>query len=334
VAEGPFVLLLAYEDNADAEKASAQIAADGRKWAPALKLLREEFDRRIREPLGLPAIEAGKYFLDVVVPTQEDFAKLVRGETDGLDGHGDLPVHVSMRTKWAQMRAPVEANDKALFGGDLAHAAAHQLQWHFSADPQKKFLNHMEEWNGIWLTEGLAEFLGGGIDLDPASGKATFSGRPPRRVEFLQAMRDNGVPLIPVRDLVQLASPDAFARYVQGTWLRQIQESEDTPEAANAWLAAQDRLVAKVLYAQSWLLVHFLHEADSGKYRARLLDLVLTALRGRQKPDRYRKDAGAQERFSSANEAFLEILGLKDEALWKDLQRDHDNHLKQLLRGD
>lgn len=331
VAEGPFVLLLAYEDNEGAEKARADVLAEGRKWAAALKVLREEFDRRIREPLGLPAIEARKYYCGVVVPTAEDLTKLA-GKGEGLDVASDIPGHFSPTTKWAHLREPKEAAEKALFGGDLAHEAAHQLQWHFSIDPKQKLLNYMAEWNGLWLTEGLAEYLGSGIDLDPASGKASFSGRPPRRVEFLRGMRDNGVPLIPVRELAQLR-PDSFVKYVEHTWLLVLGQSEELPEAATQWLGSQERMAQKVFYAQSWLLFHFLYEADGGKRRAQLMDLVLTALRGGLKPERYRKDAGAPERFGSAYDAFVEILALKDEASWKAFQGDHDRHMKS-LRGD
>ncbi|HEX5136271.1 MAG TPA: hypothetical protein VFY93_04810 [Planctomycetota bacterium] len=331
VNEGPFVLLLAYEEADNAEKAKAGILGEGKKWAASLKLLREEFDKKIREPLGLAPVEAGKYYCDLVVPTSEDVAKYAR-EGTGLDGAAsDIPGFFSMRTKWAALRAPTEAADKALFGGDLAHAAFHQLQWHYSTDPAKKFDNYMEEWNGIWLTEGLAEFLGGGIDLDPASGKATFSGKPPRRIEFLRGMRDNGVPPLPVRELVQLR-PDNYGRNLGG-WVATIAQRDELPEAASQWLTTQPGSVSKLLYAHSWLLVHFLHEADDGKYRAKLLDLALTALRGGRRPERYRTDASGGEKFGSADEAFAEILGLKDDAAWKDFEKEYERHLKK-VRGD
>ncbi len=331
VAEGPFVLLLAYEDNEGAEKARADLLPEGRKWAAALKVLREEFDKRIREPLGLPPIEAGKYYCGVVVPTNDDLKKLV-GKGEGFDANSDIPGYFSPTTKWAHLRGPREASEKALFGGDVAHEAAHQLHWHFSTDPRDKFENHMAAWQGVWLTEGLAEYLGSGIDLDPASGKASFSGEPPRRVEFLRGMRDNGVPLIPLRELVQLR-PDNSGEYIARTWLPALTQNEEMPEAAKQWLTSQDGMTQKLLYAQSWLLVHFLYEAEDGKHRAQLMDLVLTALRGGLKPERYRKGAGANERFPSAFDAFVEILALDDDASWKELEGAHERHMKR-LRGD
>lgn len=330
VAEAPFVLLLAFEEREDAAKEAAAIHYEGKKWAAALKLLREEFDRKIREPLGLAPVEAGKYYCNLVVPTVDDVSKFAR-EGEGLDAVGDIPGFFSLRTKWTVLREPTEASEKALFGGDLAHEAFHQLQWHYSGDPVKKFENYMEEWNGIWLSEGLAEFLGGGIDLDPASGKATFSGMPPRRIEFLRGMRDNGVPPVPLRELVQLR-PDNYGKNL-GHWMALIGERDELPEAASQWLGSQEGIAAKLLYAHAWLLVHFLHEADDGKHRAKLLDLALTAFRGGRKPERYRTDASVVEKFKSADDAFAEILGLKDEAQWKDLEQAYERHLKK-VRGD
>jgi hypothetical protein len=333
IAEAPFLLLLAYEENADADATRGRLLAEGKRWAAALKAVREQWEKRIREPLGLGPADTGKYYYDVIVPTNEDLARLATGQ--GHDKDGDIPAFFSMATQWALLRAPIEANDKALFGGDLAHAAVHQLQWHYSVDPKDKYGdNGMTMWTGVWLAEGLAEYLGSGVDLDPTSGNANFSGKPPRRVEFLQAMTDNGVPLIPVRELVQLGDFEGFSRYVHGSWLAAMRSNEDLPEAAAPWAAAQNNLAHKVLYAQSWLLVHFLYEADDGKYRAKLLDLVLTMLRGRQKPDRYQKDPTRPERFRSADEAFEEIMGLKDGAAWSELQKEHDRYRKRLLRGE
>jgi len=152
-------------------------------------------------------------------------------------------------------------------------------------------------------------------------------------VEFLQGLRDNGIPPIPIRDLIQLSSFDSFQKYI-ASWTGSIMANEDMPEAAGQWLGSQPHLAPSVLYSHSWLLVHFLYEADDGKYRVQFLDLVMTALRGREKPAKYRKDPSIAERFGSADDAFVEIFGMKDSAAWSELQREYERHYRKLLRGD
>jgi hypothetical protein len=145
-------------------------------------------------------------------------------------------------------------------------------------------------------------------------------------------MRDNGVPFIPLRDLVQLPSVGAFRRYVMETWVPLFRDDEDMPEQAHTWFQQQEGSVWKLLYAQSWFLAYFLNEYQDGKYRAKYLDLVMTALRGKQKPEKYRKDMKLAERWGSAFDAFVEIMELKDEKAWKEFQREHDRFLKKVLR--
>jgi len=59
---------------------------------------------------------------------------------------------------------------------------------------------------------------------------------------------------------------------------------------------------------------------------------VLTALRGKLKPEAYRKNKSVKEHWPSAYEAFVEIMGLKSDDDWKKLQRQHDGFLKKTLR--
>ncbi|MHC4549042.1 MAG: hypothetical protein ACYTEZ_09700 [Planctomycetota bacterium] len=332
VVEAPFILLLVYRKaEEDAQAAKQALQEKGRKYAQALRVLREEFDRRIRRPLSLPALQEGRYFYQVLLNNRDDFARFVRAG-EGYDVSGDVAGFFSPRTKWAGVYVGPEAQEARQAAGDLAHEATHQLHWYFSRDPKMKLLYYFDEWNGIWLTEGWAEYLGGGLEFDPATGKTTFTGRPARRLEFLKGMRDNGVPHIQVRDLVQLSSVQSFSRYIFGTWLPLIRNDEDMPEGASQWLGAHDGMVWKLLYAQTWFLTYFLNEYEDGRYRPQYLDLVLTALRGKLKPEKYRKDKTIAERWGSAYAAFVNIMGLKDEKAWKQLQREHDRFLKKTLR--
>jgi hypothetical protein len=276
-------------------------------------------------------MEKGRYYYQVVLSKRADFARFLRGGT-GFDGDGDIAGFFAPRTKWAGVRVGAEEKNAAQAAGDLAHEAVHQLHAHYSRDPKLKALSYFDEWTGIWFTEGWAEYLGGGLQFDPASGRTEFTGLPARRVAFLKGMRDNGVPFIPLRDLVQLPSVGSFSRYVMETWVPLFRDDEDMPEQAHTWFQQQERPVWKLLYAQSWFLAYFLNEYEDGKYRAKYLDLVMTALRGKQKPEKYRKDMKLAERWGSAYDAFVEIMELKDEKAWKELQREHDRFLKKVLR--
>jgi hypothetical protein len=332
VVEGPFIMLFAYPEGAEDEDALRQeLEKRGALYAKALKVLWEEFEKRFREPLHLPAMEKGRYYYQVVLSSSADFARFIRGGT-GYDTNGDIEGFFAPRTKWAGVRVAKEEKDAVNAPSDLAHEAVHQLHAHYARDPKMKALSYFDEWTGIWFTEGWAEYLGGGLKIDPASGRTEFTGLPKRRIDFLQGMKDNGVPFVPLRDLVQLPSVESFRRYVFGTWVPLFRDDEDMPEQAHTWFQQQGGATWKVLYAQSWFLAYFLNEYKDGKYRAKYLDLVMTALRGKQKPEKYRKDMTLAERWGSAYDAFVEIMELKDEAAWKEFQREHDRFMKKVLR--
>ena len=222
-------------------------------------MLWEQFEKRFREPLGLPAMEKGRYYYQVVLRRRADFARFIRGGT-GYDADGDIAGFFAPRTKWAGVRVGAEAKEAANAAGDLAHEAVHQLHAHYARDPKMKALSYFDEWTGIWFTEGWAEYLGGGLKFDPVTGDTEFTGRPKRRIEFLRGMRDNGVPFIPLRDLVQLPSVESFMRYATGTWVPLFRDDEDMPEQAHAWFQEQEGRYWKLLYAQSWFLAYFLNE--------------------------------------------------------------------------
>ncbi len=332
VAEGPFILLLAYPEGGENEEAlKAEEEKRGALLAKALKVLWAEFDKRFRAPLNLPEMEKGRYYYQVILRTRADFARFLRGGT-GYDAGGDIAGFFAPRTRWAGVRVATEGDEAKYAAADMAHEAVHQLHAHYARDPKLKALSYFDEWTGIWFTEGWAEYLGGGLQFDPVTGETEFTGLPSRRVTFLQGMRDNGVPLIPLRDLVQLPSVEAFGRYVSETWVPLFRDDEDMPEQAHTWFAQQEKALWKVLYSQSWFLAYFLNEYEDGRCRGKYLDLAMTALRGKQKPEKYRKDMTLAERWGSAYDAFVEIMELKDEKAWKQLQREHDRFLKKVLR--
>jgi hypothetical protein len=259
--------------------------------------------------------------------------KFLAGET-GFEPAGDVQgFFAAGTTQWAGVAAGREDDTKAYLGPDLAHEATHQLQYYFSKDWKEKWdPNYFDEWNCIWFTEGLAEYVGGGVKYDPASGESEWTGAAKRRVEFLQGMKDNGVPLIPLRDLIQLNTIGDWQRYVHGTWIPLLTENEDMPVTAGQWLQQQQGLFSNAMYAHSWYLTRFLHDSSDGKYAKQYRDLLMTALRGKAKPESYRKDKSVRERWAKPFDAFVEILDVKGDEGWSKLQKQYERYLARALR--
>lgn len=332
--EGPFILLLPYNTkDADADAKKADLEQKLELYKQPLRVALDQFEKKYREPLGLDPITEGHYFVQVILDKREDFEKFIRGET-GFEPVGDVQGFFAAKTtQWAGTAAGRDDETKPYLGPDLAHEATHQLQYYFSKDWKKKWdPNYFPEWNCIWFTEGLAEYVGGGVKYDPATGKSEWTGIAKRRVEFLQGMKDNGVPLIPLRDLIQLNTNGEWQRYIHDTWIPLLTENEDMPVTASQWLDQQPGVASSAMYAHAWLLTRFLNESSDGKYAKQYRDLLMTALRGKAKPEAYRKNKNVRERWAKPFDAFVEILGVSGDDGWKKLQKQYERYLSRALR--
>ena len=87
-----------------------------------------------------------------------------------------------------------------------------------------------------------------------------------------------------------------------------------------------------LFYAEAWALAHFLNEYGDGKYRAQYQDLVRAATTGRVKPESYRKDKAVQEKWGSAYDAFVDVMGMREVSDWERLEREFAEHLPAALR--
>ena len=235
------------------------------------------------------------------------------------------------RSRWVYAGLSDDASIARYLGQDLGIASVQQLMWLYSKDPKKKWGEYyFEEWNGLWFTVGFAAWLGGGIRHDASTGEATWTGSDRRWTAHLQIMRDNAVPIVKLRELVQLQSWEGFLRWRGDTWYPELRADEDLPETALAAIGADPLFAIKLLYAQSWYLAHFMNEYDGGKYKAKYRDLLMTALRGKRKPAAYAGSGRPRWRYSY--EAFQEIMGLKSDEDWEKLQKEHDSFLPKTLR--
>jgi len=313
-SEGPFIVLVSYEKGQGEEEVRKEFSDDARKYAKALLAMKGAFEERIAKPLDLPAIEPGFFFYHLAVTNRDDLERFVlrgQGRPDGI------PAHFSSRTKWSHAWLDDENARRVL--PDLARGGVQQLRWYYSKDAKKKWLNHFEEWGGLWFTEGLAEYLGAGIEYDASSGGAKWTGIAERRVEHLQRNRNAGYPLFPLRDIVQVKTFPTLLRVINVNFA-------DLPDTAKQLRAAEGaRLDFQTFLAQCWALAHFLDQFGNGKYRPAFHALVKSALSGRAKPD-------GSGKFKSAYDAFVEIVGVKDDAAWTRLQKEYSDHIPRILR--
>ena len=149
----------------------------------------------------------------------------------------------------------------------------------------------------------------------------------PRHTAHLKAMRGAGIPWVSLRELTQLESRAGFTRWISDTWWPALQGDDDIPEEAADFVRPQRTAFAtRLLYAQAWGLAHFLNEEHAQQYQ----DLLMTALRGRRKPQKYKTDR--LKRWRNTYTAFAEIMGLKSDADWDSLSKKYETHLESLAR--
>jgi len=326
-AEWPWVVVVALPAAEAGRK--DELTRKAQAYVKALALLKATYDEKIAKPLGLPAVDGDTFFTHLVCLKKEDVARLAR-EGRGLDREGDVAAYFSTDTRW--FHAWLDPENEGRVASDLCHGAVHQLQWFHSKDPKDKYENHFDNWAGLWLTEGLAEWLGSGIRFDAATGKAEWTGIAERRASHLQSCKDVGWPLFPLRELVQIDSIDTLRRNAASIVAAMVGDASKIPEAAHA-VVNQDGFTwhVKTLHAQAWHLAYFMNGYEQGKYKAKFLDLVRTALAGKRKPEAYRSGGG--DSWRSAYDAFAEILGTgNDAAAWERLDREYSEFLSTALR--
>jgi len=338
VVSRPFILFLGSQELANpdvSEDAKAQLRGKleslGAKYAKGLEVFLKAYDEHVRTPLGLGPVPVEKVFYQWLYETRAHFEEaLARGE--GFEVLGDVNGLFSPRSRWAYVLRDTEGEAARAVLNDVAHEGVHQLHQYYAQDPDDKYENLYDRWQGLWFTEGWAEYLGGGLHFDPSTGATTWDGIADRRLDHLQLLRDNGMPRIPLRELVQQDTFRLLQSWI-GNWMARIASDDTVPESA---LALQNQQGAGVhirsFYAQSWFLIYFLNEYEGGKYRAKYNDLVFTVLRGKQKPEAYRDDKTVKERWRNAFDAFRAIMGIDSEEGWDRLQKEYDAFLKKVLR--
>ena len=323
VVEYPFIVFLGSKElkgSAEAKKARQEAlaprAADVRKRARSVM---KAFTERIAKPLGLKPLpkDSVLYIYAFDDPTKKtEVEQASRGES--LDTRSSLFFHYRLREPMAFGVIPTAAEDTALFTSDLGHMMVHLLQKKYSKDPRDKWEDAFKTWNGLWLTEGFAEYLGSGAEDD---GK--FTGVSLRRAKLLKAMDSTGTPLFEIRDMVRCPSYQRYESYFRDTWHADLREEEDLPASVDELMASEAPYFARNAFqTQCWYLVYFLNEYENGKYREKFNDLVRTMLAGRRKPEKY-----GTGKWSTSEDAFAAIMGLKSDEDWNKLQDQYDDFI-------
>jgi hypothetical protein len=328
----PYVLLFGFRKSeaGDIDAQRSEFKAKAEKYTPVLRVVLKEFEERFRKPLDLPAPDP-RAALYVWVFDNVSALVEFRRSNPGFTRNVEMQGYFRPRSRWVYGALSDDASVARFLGQDLGCAAVQQLQWLYSKDPKKKWgENYFEEWNGLWFTVGLSAWLGGGVEHSADTGEASWTGFDRRWVDHLKLLKDNGIPLAPLTELTQVLSWEGFQRWAGDSYLPMLRDDEDLPDNVMEVVRATPNFVVRTFFSQCWYMAHFLNEFEGGKYRKKYVDLLMTALRGKRKPKAYAKNALDRWRYSYG--AFAEIMGLKSDADWEKLQKEHDSFLPSTLR--
>ena len=301
---------------------------------PVYEAFLEAFEERYRKPLNLPPFKPTDILYQWIFEDRDGFNRYQVAAV-GNPLHPGVLAYFSPQNRWVFSPERESAEAGGISNENVvAHETTHQIHFHFSKHPTRKGVNFFNQAPAVWFQEGWAEYFGGSCHKTD-SGQWKFFWYELGRVEALRRMKKRGLPLIPLRFLVERASYNEFNKWFANYWLEEARRivSDEGNDEAERFISQPTYFGA--LYAQSWLFVYFLNEyKESGKlkYRDGFQDFLWMTLRGRQKPAKYVKNAGTVEKWPAIYDAFSDIFGIKTEADWARLQREHDKLLEQVLK--
>ena len=332
-AELPVIVFLGSRElSKNAEEATRE--AKRKAFAPRVERVKKRvgavlkaWKEQVADPLGLPAFEKESAFFVYCLDSREAFDALARREGRGLEFDVGSPLLFFYRTAdpAAFGLIPATPEEDEWFSSDLGHILVHMFQKRASKDPKDKWGAPMEEWNGLWLIEGLAEYIGAGCRDD-----GSFTGVSPKRKEFLKQADNAGVLLFSIRDIVRATSYPAYLRFIAQAYRPQVEADRNAPESVGAFYQSVGRIggfARPALQAQAWYLCYFLNHYQDGKYKEKFRTLVKSMLQGR-------RDPATGERYESSEDAFAKIMGLATQDDWEKLQREYDDWIPEAVGSE
>ncbi len=310
------------EDAKRRESKAAELAPRGRGIAAVLTALAKEFDQRYRGPLALPPLENSTVLYQWIFTDPSAYGDQRRAQAEVI-ARTDGDAFFAPRARWVFAYLPEDPALAVNFHETLAAASVQQLLWHYS---KEKLENYYPEWGGVWFHLGIAEYLAGMLSVS-ADGKAAANAGHPRRASHIKLLKESGIPFLTVRQIVEQRTLDSFDRWRGDYWAPTLIASETVPDSARQLIGAIPDFFFTTFLAQTWALNAFLQEHDGGKRRPAYLDLLRTALRGRNKPAGY-----GGGRWETAFDAFVEIFGLKGAPEWASLEEGYANYLARVAR--
>ncbi|MGH7161972.1 MAG: hypothetical protein ACREID_00705, partial [Planctomycetota bacterium] len=317
------------EEQERVAKKRAELEERSKKYHRLYSAFLATFEERYRKPLNLPPFQPTDILYQWIFEDRQGFEKY-NVKAQGHEVGANVLGYFDPKTRWVLLYQSEDEPGKRIDDLNvMAHESTHQLHWFFARDPKNRFENYFDEMRAVWFTEGWAEYVGGSCRFHPQTDQPEFSWYALGRVDTLRDMKKHGMPMIPLVSLVEREDYAEFQRWLIDEFLPAARET--APESAHPML--HPLAYMGVLYAQSWLFVHYLNTYGDGKYRRQFLDLVETALRGRRKPVKYRKDPNnPDEKWRIVYDAFTEIFGIAGEADWERMQREYDETVERVLR--
>jgi hypothetical protein len=331
-SELPFIVFLGSKElHKSAEKTvrdakTADFAPRVDRIKKRVRAIKKAWGEQVAKPLGLPALSNEQPFFVYCFDDKTTFTTVAAaGRGMGLDVGSRLLFFYRPTDPMAFGNIPATPEEDKWFTSDLGHILVHMMQKAYSKDPKDKWGQPFKEWNGLWLMEGLAEYVGAGCRDD-----GSFSGVSAKASEFLKGADDAGILLFEIRDIVRFSSYQSYLRHMRDSYWPEFHAEKDPPESVGAFIQSvggRGFFTRPAFQSQCWYLAYFLNHYENGKYKQKFQALVKTMFQGRRKAD-------GTGRYKSSEDAFTQIMGLKSQADWDALQQAYDDYIPKAVGSE